>query len=182
MSITGGSPALLYTSMGTSAVSSIATAYSQSQAIKSAGRYQSSIADTNAKMAEQGDLEASKENLKTQQTVGAIKAQQGASGVSVGSGSAALVRGGANLVGAVDEATIRNNAARKAWGYKIQGIQDTFESRFAKMTAASQSMQTLISGGLSAIQGPLGIYSNYMYMSKRLLGTGTNVPYPGAGK
>jgi hypothetical protein len=173
MSAAGGAP--MVASMATSALGSIGTAYAQSQAFKAAGAYQAGLARTNAAMAdlagaqtiEQGDIAAGRRNLQTTEQVGTEKATQAASGVDVGSGSAALVRNGTNLVGAVDEMTIRNNAARQAFGYKIQAINDTSQGQFAQLTAKAQANQTLLSGGLGAISGPLSMYSNYLMWSRR---------------
>lgn len=178
-------------SMLVGSISSIATAYSQSQALKSAGVYQNTIAQTNAKLAgveaqqavQQGDIAASKQNLQTQAAVGEAKAQQGTSGVDVGSGSAALVRLGATQAGLTNETTIRNNAQRQAWGYQVQATQDVYQGKFAQMSADNQAEQTLLSGGLQAVSGPLSTYSNYLMWARRSgsVGTGT-VPYPNAGQ
>ena len=160
-------------SAGMSAMSAIGTAWSQANAMKAKGVYDQSVADTNAKIAtlqskqtlEAGDIMASRQNLKTQATVGAIRAQQGASGVDVASGSSALVRNSVQTVGAMDELTIRNNAARAAWGFQTQAIQDTYEGQFAHMTASNEAQQTLLSGGLQAVEGPTSIYANYLMRS-----------------
>lgn len=174
----GGMSALMtnsmYASMGVSAASALGTAYAKSQALKSQGRYEETIANTNAMLTgvaekqtlQAGDIVASRKNLETKARVGSELAEQGASGVSVGSGSAALVRGGTELAGNIDELTIRNNAMRAAFGYKIQGIQDQFQGRFARLTAKSEAQQSLISGGLGAISGPLQIQSDYLRWSR----------------
>lgn len=187
MSATGGMGPL-YASMGVSAASSLATGYAQSRALKAKGSYDESIANTNAAMAdlagkqtiEAGDIAASRKDLETRQKVGEELASEGASGVDVGSGSAALTRGGTGLVGAVDAMTIRNNAARRAFGYQVQGIQDRFQGKFAQLTAKSESEQSLVNGGLGAISGPLSIYGNYMRWNRYLKG-GTQLPFDNSG-
>jgi hypothetical protein len=115
---------------------------------------------------ETGDIEAARENLKTQQTIGALRAQQGASGVDVASGSSAAVRAGVAGVGAIDELTIRNNAARQAWGYTTQAIQSTYQGQFAQLTAKAKAAQSLLAGGLQAISGPLAIEANYLRFAR----------------
>lgn len=160
--------------MGVSAAGALATGYSESEAIKGYGAYKAGLASTNAAMAglagketiEQGDIAAGNKDLETRARVGSELASQGASGVSVGSGTSALVRSGTDLVGQIDAATIRNNAQRKAFGYQVQATQDTAEAQFDKMSAASQSMQTFLSGGLQAISDPLNIYSNSLRWSR----------------
>lgn len=186
----GSSNAGLYASMGISAITSLGTAYSQSVAMKAQGEYQKSVADTNAKISkleateaiEQGDVAASRKNTEGRMAVGAVRAIQGASGVDVASGSSALTRIGTDLSGRIDELTIRNNAMRKAWGYKTQAIIDTASGQMSKMTAANEAQQTLLSGGIGAIAGPLAIESNYLRWSRSMGGSGgPGIPYPTPG-
>lgn len=172
--MSAASGAGMFAAMGASAASSIVTGYAQSKAYKAQGQYQQSLAETNASMADlaeketlqAGDVAAGRKNEQTKQAVGSELAEQGASGVDVASGSAALVRGGTKLAGDIDELTIRNNAARAAFGYKVQGIQDKFQGQFAQLTAKSEAEQSLLSGGLGAISGPLSIQSNYLRWSR----------------
>ena len=185
---------MMFASAGMSAIGAITNAFSQASALRAQGDYQQTLADTNAKIAnlqaketlETGDIMASRKNLQTQQQVGAIRAQQGASGVDVASGSAAAVRAGAQGVGAIDELTIRNNAQRQAWGYQTEAEMDTFKGQFAQLTAKAGATQSLMSGGLEAISGPLAMYAKYKYMQKYLgvggsagvEGGGSPLPYP----
>lgn len=169
---------LMYSSMGLSAIGAIATAFESSKSIRAQGDYEASIARTNATIAgiqakqaiQEGDVAASRKDMETQQTVGALRASQGASGVDVNVGSPAAARAGVAGVGAIDELTIRNNAARQAWGYQTEAIEDTYKGQFAQLTAKSQSDQSLLNGGLQAISGPLGIESNYLRWSRYMGG------------
>ena len=176
--------------MATSAMSSIAGTVENIGAIKAQGAYSSSIANANAAMAglkakqtlQAGDVSASRKEMQTEQQVGAIKAQQGASGVDVGSGSSAMVRSGVSTVGQIDEATIRNNAAREAWGYQTQATMDTYQGQFDQLTAKSKTFQTAVTGGLSAISGPMAMYSQSALWQYRYGGRGNpGVPYPSGG-
>ncbi len=172
--------------MGLSEASSIGTAFSQSAAIKAKGDYDSTVANANASIAglsakqtlEAGDIAASRRQLKTQQTVSAIRAGQGASGVDVTSGSSSLTRIGEDFAGRIDAMTIRNNATRQAWGYQTEAIQDTYAGQFAHLAATAKSQQTLITGGLEAVEGPLNIYSKSQYLQRRMGGgAGSGVPF-----
>lgn len=185
--MTPQSNSLMFASMGISAISAIGNAFSQSRAFKAQGDYEAGLARTNSAIAslqskqtlEAGDAEASRKNMQTQQQVGAERAAQGASGVDVASGSSALVRNATASVGAIDELTIRNNAARQAWGYQTEAIQDTYKGQFAQLTAKAQSQQSLLTGGLEAISGPLGIYAKYKYLESRFeRGSGSLKPFP----
>lgn len=187
---------IMYASMGLSAIGAITNAFSESAATRAQGSYESSIANANAAIAgvqsrqalEAGDIEASRQNLKTQAIVGSERASQGASGIDVNSGSSALVRLGTMNVGTIDELTIRNNAARQAWGYQTEAIQDTYQGKFAQLTAKAKSFQGILSGGLQAISGPLAIEANYLRF-QRYLGVkgsrevevgGAGLPFPNA--
>lgn len=172
-----------------SAFSSIGSAYAQSRAISAQGDYQKAVADTNANLAniegeqaiQAGDFAASRKSVETRNAVSTELARGGASGISVGSGSSALTRIGTDLAGKIDLLTIKNNAARQAWGYKTQALNDTFSGQISKMTAASRSQQTLLNGGLEAVRGPLSIYANSQLLQRRYGGGNSDVPYPDSG-
>lgn len=165
--------------MAVSSLSAASSGYSQSQAIRAEGDYKSSIAATNAELAElsseetlaAGGLEASRANSKTNQAVAAVKAKQGASGVDVASGSAALSRLGLDYVGKIDEMTIRDNARRRAWGFKVQAINDRFDGSGTDFKAR----QTLLTGGLNALEKPLSIYAYSKYGKNKY--RNTDAPY-----
>lgn len=116
----------------TSAFGSIA----QGQAQKSAAEYNAKIASENAAQAKQnaaiagqsGAEQAAQESLKTRAEVGAIKANQAAAGLDVNSGSAVDVRSSARELGELDALTVRSNAARQAYGYQVQGINEQAQS------------------------------------------------------
>lgn len=180
-----GGGGLIYSSMGLSSIGAIISGFQQANAYKAQGEYESTVANTNAKIAQlqeketldAGNVEASRQDLKTRQDVGSILASQGASGVDVRSGSSALVRNSVGAVGNQDELTIRSNAQRQAFGYKVQATEDDYRGQFAQLTAKAESEQTLLSGGLKAISGPLSIYSNYLRWS-RGLGGNSSLPFP----
>lgn len=154
-------------SMGASALTSIVGGFENAAAIKSQGSYASSIARTNATLAnlkakqtlEAGDVAASRKALETRGAVGTARAVQGGSGVDVNKGSAAMVQSDINTAGGIDVATIKNNAARAAWGYQTQAIQDTSQAQFETLTARQKSIQSIATGGLSAISGPMAMMS-----------------------
>lgn len=175
----------MYGAMAVSSFAAIAGALTQSAAFRAQGDYEASIARTNAAIArlqarqtiEAGSAAASRENLKTQATAGAVRAAQGASGVSVNGGSAQLVQNAIRGVGAQDEITIRTNAARRAWGFETAALQDSFKGKFATLTAKNAANQTLLTGGLKAIYGPLTMETNYLRWSRSQAGP-DSVPFP----
>lgn len=179
---------LMDASMATSAMTSIAGGFENAAAIKAQGSYASSIANTNAMMAnlkatqvsQTGDVAASRKTLQTEAEVGTARAIGGASGVDVNRGSPAQVQAGITTAGGIDVATIKNNAARAAWGYQTQAIQDTYQGQFSQLTAKSRAIQSLATGGLAAISGPLAMKSQAALWQYRYGMKGTpGAPYPG---
>lgn len=187
---TGYGAPLMYASMGVSALGAVVTAFGESSASRAQGEYEAGIARTNATIAgiqarqtlEAGDITASRKDMETRAVVGTLRARQGGSGVDVNAGSPAAVRAGVAGVGGADELTIRNNAARQAWGFQTEAIEDIYKGQFAQLTAKSKSRQSILNGGLSAISGPLSIGANYQrfarYMDKYRAGT-KDLPFPG---
>lgn len=126
--------------------------------------YKAGIADLNRLVAlnnrdyslTTGDLEAQRYGMKARQVGGSIIAKQGASGIDLGTGSSVDVQKGHQYVTALDMATIRNNAARKAFNYQVEaetaGLQSQMYKAAAKDTKAAGNIKlagSLISGATS---------------------------------
>lgn len=84
---------------------------------------------------------------KTRQTVGAQRADMGASGFDVNSGSNAQVQTQTAAVGERDLQTLRSNMLKEAWGYDVQigNINNQLD--------ALETNQTLLTGGLGTAKG-----------------------------
>ncbi len=83
--------------------------------------YNAQVADLQAQDAvERGREEESRFRTGVRGIIGAQRAEIAASGTDVGFGSAVDVQEDAAFLGELDALTIRNNAAREAWGYKVQ--------------------------------------------------------------
>lgn len=172
---------LIYASMGLSIMGSISETWQSVVAARARGDYEKSIADMNATLAriqgqqalETGNYEAAKKEKQTEQLVGSIKAQQAGSGTDVNTGSNALVRSSVSNSSAMDVLTIKNNAARQAWGYDVQAINDTAAGEMSKLTAKSEENQSILNGGLKSISGPLAIGVRYLGWSKYMGGDGS---------
>lgn len=157
--------------MGGSAVN----AYGQLQAAKAqanAYNFNADVMDQNAQIATQkqqwagelGDQESAASQMKTAAKVGSIKANQGASGVEIGTGSNAAVVESAREIGMLDALTIRSNAAREAYGYateahsyKMQAALDRYSAKNAT-TAGNIGAASTILGGVAQTQK----YSNHI--------------------
>lgn len=135
---------------------SAAQAMQQSAAQKSAGEFNAAQYETNAKLAsmqaqdaiQRGDIEANRKMMETRRMIGAQRAGYAAQGVDVAGGSAADVQADTAAIGALDAQTIRTNALKEAWGYRMQGLDYEGKARFTKLATENESRLSLLTGGL----------------------------------
>jgi hypothetical protein len=134
------------------------------QAASLRGRFENDVAERNAQLAEKqgqdalniGNLEENRQRDVTGQEIASGRTSTAAQNVDVSSGSAAAVRASQQLVGEVDALTIRNNAAREAWGYDVEAANQRMQGRLALLAgendAAAErasSVSTLLTGASS---------------------------------
>lgn len=148
-------------------------AIQQGKAAKASATYNAEVATNNAAIAKQNASFAAQEGtanteaaaMQNRAKVGAITANQGASGVDVNSGSSIDVRSSAAELGELNALTVRSNAARQVYGYQTEGTNyqaqaglDTAQAANAMPAAAIGATSTLLGGvGSSA-----SAYSNYL--------------------
>lgn len=129
--------------------------------------YQSAVALKNKEVALQnadfararGEVEAQQSGMKSRYQLGKIRAGQGASGLDVNRGSAVEVRASQADIAGQDQDLIRNDAARKAYGYEVEARNQTAQSALYG-SAATQSKRagnigvaSSILGGVSSVAG-----------------------------
>lgn len=145
-------------------------AIQQGQAEAAQGKYQAAVAKNNQIISEQsavyelqaGQVEEQASKMKTGQVIGEAHAAQGASGLETESGSAVKVRGTTGLIGDIDAATIRSNAAERAREYRIQGVNFDAQAGLYEMQAKQAQVASMFSaagsivGGLSSAFGSSG--------------------------
>jgi hypothetical protein len=79
------------------------------------------VADLQAKDAtERGELDAQRFRARTRGLVGEQRAGIAAGNIDVGYGSAVDVQADATYLGELDALTVKTNAAREAWGYRVE--------------------------------------------------------------
>lgn len=142
--------------------------------------YQAGVATMNKNIALQnadyariaGEVSAQESGMKTRAVVGEQKAMQGRSGLDVNRGSLVQVRTSQLEVGAEDEAIIRSNAARKAYGYDVEAAQSEAQSRL--YTAASSGAKTAgwIGAAGSILGGASSVSSKWLDYQKNFGNTG----------
>ena len=159
---------------GAAVASSGVKAYGQIQTAEAnaaADKYNAQVAENNSTIAtqqaqwsaESGEQQVAKQELENRAKIGGIEANQGASGVEVGTGSNADVVSSAKEIGALDALTIRSNAVRKAYGYQVQSTSDKAQAGLDTMAASNAvkagkiaAISTLLGGAAQGSQ-----YSDY---------------------
>lgn len=169
-------PALIVAAAAAATVAKSYGTYQSGRAQEAALNYQGTVASNNARIEEanatyatqKGELDAQARGMKTAAIVGEQKASFGAAGVEIGSDTAARVIGSTESIGALDAATIRNNAAREAYGHRVnaygfnaQSVLDSYGARMARRNAILGGLTSLVGGasqlGMSGMFGSSAI-------------------------
>lgn len=98
--------------------------------------YQAGVAQINKQIADQnadyaiktGETQAQAEGMKTRAIIGTTRAAQGAGGLDVNKGSAVRVRESEAEIGEQNQAVVRADAAKRAYGFRVEAMQDTAQS------------------------------------------------------
>lgn len=128
----------------------------QAQGQKQSAAFESDMMQQNAGFKRQtaqeilnaGDTSADWQRVRTGQAVGTQRSVQAANGIDVNSGSAAQIQDDTAMLGELDALTIQNNAAREAYGYRVQARQDLLN--------ASQTVQNGKTAAMGSILGGIG--------------------------
>jgi hypothetical protein len=139
------------------------------QAASQRGRFANDVAERNAQLAERqgrdainvGELEANRMRGQTDQEVSSGRAAAGAQGVDVNVGSPAAVTDSRKLVGDVDALTIRNNAARAAWGYDVEAANERMNGKLALLAGENEAAGERLSSVSTLLGGASSMYGLY---------------------
>lgn len=123
-----------------------------------AGRFNEQVARYNQHLAQvqsqdalaRGYQEESQRRRATRRLIGAQRARLAAQGLDVNSGDAALIQEQTAAAGEEDALTIRNNAQREAWGYRVQAADYGFQAKQARREGTERAVGTIISSGANA--------------------------------
>lgn len=143
--------------------------FSSAEATGNAAAYQAQVAKNNQVVANQnatyaeeaGEQQAAATSLKGAATMGKIKAAQGASGVSVNSGSAVNVRESAAETGQLDTETVLNNAELTAYGYRTQATNYGAEAGLEEMEAEEAPIAGALGAAGNLLSSASGIASKW---------------------
>lgn len=158
-------------SYGIQGVAELGSAYAQSEALRQQGEFQRDMVEINNRFAamraedalKAGERKAQSIRRKARSTVGAQRAAAAAQGLDVSdAGSSVLDQIYDTQSASEDEViTAKNNAWREAWGYKTQAALNLVEADTKKRAADFAANQTLVTGGLQAINNftRMGVYA-----------------------
>lgn len=163
-------PFVMIASTVASTFSSMYGAQQSAQAAAQAASYNAAVDKGNQQIALQnatyagqaGEAQAGLSEMKTRANVGAIKANQAASGVDVNSGSAVDTRSSAAALGQLDALTIRSNAAREAYGYQTAAYSHGAAAGLGKAEAAADIQAGKI-GAATTLLGGAGDAASQFY-------------------
>lgn len=164
---------------GGTAMSTIGGFYS-ARSQQSALQSQANIADTNARIAElgaqqeqfRGEREVAALTLRAGQLKSTQRASLAASGIDLGSGTAAEILTSTDLMKEIDTNTATANAVRSAWGYRTQATN--YQNDALSRRASADSISPFGAAATSLLGGAGSLASSYYTMGKAgAFGTGT---------
>lgn len=123
------------------------------------GEYEAAMMRENAVLARQqaedavarGQADTMQVRQRALQLVGSQRARMAAQGIDISSGSALDVQVDTGKLAEIDALTVRNNAAREAWGFKTQAADYERRAGLARIAGRNRATTTLLTGGLNAM-------------------------------
>ncbi|WP_375199064.1 virion core protein, T7 gp14 family [Cupriavidus metallidurans] len=167
----GGGYASLLPSV-VSAIGGAATSGAAASGRRAVADYNATIAENNADLATLQAQDAvtrgrqSESDLYRQsgQLMGRQRANTAANGISLNEGSPAAIEASTRYMRDVDLATLRNNAARSAWGYNVQA--DNYRSQAKAYRAAADASSPTASVATSLLGSASGVSSKWYDLYK----------------
>lgn len=136
--------------------------------------YNAAVAEQNAAYSrDQGELSAGRYGIGASTRMGQIKAAQASSGLDVNSGSAAQIQKSQQLVSDIDMNQIRSNAAKTAYNFDVEAVQDKNQGQLYAMAGANAAAAGQINAESSLISGAGSVASKWLQGSQSgLFGSG----------
>ena len=142
------------------AVATVATGFIAAKGQRQEGKYQKAIMEQNARISEmqaddaieRGKFDEHAHRLSVRQLIGAQKASFGAQGIEIDAEeSTGAVLLSTTAQGELDALTIRNNAAREAWGYRVQAQNYTAQGQLMEASAKNAARDTILTSFVSGV-------------------------------
>jgi hypothetical protein len=149
--------------------SSLFSGIAQSNALEAQAEFQARQMEMNSQIANvkadeaisRGDREAKDVLRMGEKIKGQQRAGYAGQGVKVDSGSADYVQQETDMFSKLDAETVKNNAWREAWGYKVEALNNTQTAQFTRQAGRNASRNTLIASGLNAGGSLIKTYGDY---------------------
>lgn len=93
-----------------------------------------------------GDTAADWQRQRAKQAIGTQRTTQAANGINVNTDSAAQLQDDTAMLGELDALTIQNDAAREAYGYRVQAAQDINNANQAQWNAKRAATGSILGG------------------------------------
>lgn len=156
----------------TAAVLAVAGAGYSAYASYKSGKINQQIAEKNAQVTDfqssdavyRGEIEEDNLRLEVRRIIGAQRAAYAGQNVDVNEGSASVAQEDTAYLGELDALTIRNNAAREAFGYKVESFNQRSQGTLDRMRGTNQAATTLLTAG----------YNFFSKGNTRTIGSGGN--------
>lgn len=165
-------------------------AEAEGQAALESSESQATLADYNAQVASlqaqdaiiRGTQEENRFRTGVRALIGSQRADFAASGVDVGFGSAVDVQADAAFLGEMDALQIRTNAAREAWGFKVQAEDSRARAGIARKEGKNALEVARLGGKAAVAQGNAAATASRWGAASTLLGTGASLLQSRYGK
>jgi len=165
-------------SLGMAAASTVMGAIGKSQegaAQAGMANYQAQLARNNQQVAEwnaqcalqQGQVDEQNQRFKTAAVLGSQRAALASQGGDVDSGSPLDIQADTARAGEYDAQTIRNNAALKAYGYRVQAANAGGEANLDDYKAASTMSALPFGVGSSLLGGASSVGDRYLSYARQ---------------
>lgn len=169
----------------TSAISGVQGAAGQAQSIKDQMDFQSQQTAFNIEMAQlqgedviaRGDEQAQKVKKAAGQLKGSQRAAAAAQGIGIDTGNVADMVADTERLSTEDFISIRNNAAREAFGYKAQAVSYGAQGAMNNLASQNQANNTILTGGLNFVRDAGRGYSDYKKYQNESRKAGRNGDY-----
>lgn len=152
------------------------------------GNYEGDLLEQNAGLADiqaqdtlaRGREDEGRQRRSNRQLAGSQRAALAASGVDINSGSAQDVVDSDAALGEFDAMTIRNNAARQAWGYQVQAADYRRNAAMAR-AGGHETTRSLRNGSVTTLLTGAADLANLYSAAPKRISRGGSVP-SGSGR
>jgi hypothetical protein len=131
---------------------------------------------------ERGLRDADLQRLRTAQMLGQQRVAAAANGGDVNEGSNSVLQEDTAMLGELDALTLDNNAAREAYGYKVQAISGFTNSRNILQNGQEAKRQSILGGVINGIGGAMSSGGFSGASGSGSMGTGTAAAIQGTSR